>query len=144
VVDAEKPTDDRTNVLLIEYQQIQETIRTYLKLLVQLVLVYLALTGVVANYALQTPGINILLILAAVFDVFVGAFGASVMFVGRKQMKGTTNRLRRICNLLEIHYEGSGIVESSVWAIFICYLFVVGAWVSILITRISGGCWVSP
>lgn len=127
---------ERIQILLVEYEQIQEKKLTYLKLLFESVVLYLTITGVVAGFALREEGITTNLIMAALFDIAIGVFGAVVLFTAKREWKDSRKRLKEICSLLDMEYESSDIINLSVWIILICYLFVVAGWLVTFVLRL--------
>lgn len=127
---------ERIQILLVEYEQIQEKKIAYLKLLLESVVLYVAITGAVAGFTLREEGITTNLIMAALFDIAVGVCGAIVMFTAKKEWKGSRKRLEEICSLLDIRYESSDIISVSAWVILIGYLFVVAGWLITFVLRL--------
>ena len=126
---------ERIQILLTEYEQIQQKKRFYLKLLLEVVILYLTITGIAAGFVLQEPGITANMIMVAFFDIVVGAIGASIMFIGKREWKGSEKRLEKICSKLDIEYEGYKKIWWAIWLIFFCYLFVVAGWIITFIIR---------
>lgn len=78
-------------VLIAEYNQKQETFRTHMRLFGQLVIIYLAITGVSVNYALQKDARFENLLLLGTFDILAGALGSVVAFTVKRIMRQLLN-----------------------------------------------------
>ena len=61
--------NNRWSAYLHEYQQIQDRKRDYLKILVEIVLVYLGLTGVAIGYGLRSSNFDLNFVLPGLFDI---------------------------------------------------------------------------
>lgn len=128
-------SSQRIMILLLEYEQTQIRKRKYLKILIQTVLAYILMTGLIINYVLGTTGLSIIIFLVATADVMFGALGAFVMFTAMKSFTQSEQRLETLCSKLKIYYEGSSEITAVVWSIYISYVIVLGLWGYIILER---------
>ncbi len=124
--------EDSVQILVAEYEQKYEVFRKALTMLVQLIVVYLAITAVSVQYALQNNSNSRYVILLAVFDVIAGGLGAIPMFVGRQTIARIDSRMGEITTRLGIQHEGMCVFNVAVWVTFTLYLCVCAGWIFIL------------
>ena len=120
-------------VLIAEYNQKQETFRTHMRLFGQLVIIYLAITGVSVNYALQKDARFENLLLLGTFDILAGALGSVVAFTVKRIMRQLDARLGQISYSLGIQHERTPVFDRGVWAAFLLYMCICAAWLYIFV-----------
>src|SRR5690606_9858378 len=90
-VAAAREASDET--LRTEYAQITKTRIEYIKTLLQIVVLYLAITGVTFDYAIGESSLTPKFYIASIFDIVIGGFGATVMFIADNHISKLSLRL---------------------------------------------------